>query len=65
MRDRYTTQDYHKVTDEVKADWDLRGAVEDARLLFAVGRVVADGDTWPEWKPGTEFKAVRDAALKR
>ena len=30
MRDRYTTQGYHKVTDEVRADWDLSGAVEDA-----------------------------------
>lgn len=65
MRDRYTTQDYHKVTDEVKADWDLAGAVEDARLLFAVGKAVAEGGSWPEWKVGTEFKAVRDAMLKR
>lgn len=65
MRDRYTTQDYHKVTDEVKSDWDLAGAVEDARLLFAVGRMVADGEVWPEWKAGTEFRAIREAARKR
>jgi Zn-dependent M28 family amino/carboxypeptidase len=62
-RDAYTTHDYHKVSDDVKADWDLRGAVEDAALLTAVGRAVADGDRYPAWKPGTEFKARREAAL--
>jgi Zn-dependent M28 family amino/carboxypeptidase len=64
MRDRYTAEDYHKVTDEVKADWDLSGAVEDAQLLFAVGLAVAQGTTFPEWKAGTEFRAVRAARPK-
>ena len=64
MRDRYTAEDYHKVTDEVKADWDLSGAVEDAQLLFGVGLAVAQGTAYPEWKPGTEFRAVRAARLK-
>jgi len=65
MRDRYTTQSYHKVTDDVKADWDLSGAVEDAQLLFGVGLAVAQGSAYPEWKPGTEFRAVRENRLKR
>ena len=59
-RDEYTANDYHKPSDEVKPDWDLSGAVEDLKLLFAVGYRVANGTTWPEWKPGTEFKAVRE-----
>jgi Zn-dependent M28 family amino/carboxypeptidase len=65
MRDRYTANDYHKVTDEVKADWDLRGAVEDVDLLTAVGAVVANGTSYPRWKPGTEFKAVRETRRPR
>ena len=64
MRDRYTAEDYHKVSDDVKADWDLSGAVEDAQLLFGVGLAVAQGDAYPEWKPGTEFRATRAARLK-
>lgn len=64
-RDEYTTNDYHKPSDEIKPDWDLGGAVEDLRLLFRVGYRVANGDTWPEWKAGTEFKAIREAALKK
>ncbi len=64
MRDLYTTNDYHKVSDEVKADWDLSGAVEDVELLTAVGKAVANGSVYPEWKPGTEFKAVRERSRK-
>jgi len=59
----YTANDYHKVTDEVKPDWDLSGAVEDTRLLFHVGWLVAEGKTWPAWKDGSEFKARREQAL--
>jgi Zn-dependent M28 family amino/carboxypeptidase len=63
-RDEYTENDYHKPSDEVKPDWDLAGAVEDLRLLFQVGYRVAQDDKFPEWKPGTEFKAKRDAMMK-
>jgi Zn-dependent M28 family amino/carboxypeptidase len=55
-RDEYTTRDYHKVTDEVKPDWDLSGAVEDLQLLLAVGYRVAQEGRLPEWKPGSEFR---------
>lgn len=64
-RDEYTNNDYHNVSDEVKPDWDLSGAVDDARLFFQLGQRVAQDQQWPEWKPGTEFKAKRDAMLKR
>jgi Zn-dependent M28 family amino/carboxypeptidase len=63
-RDEYTTNDYHKVSDEVKSDWDLSGAVEDLKLLFAVGYRVSEAEAWPEWKEGTEFKAKREAMLR-
>jgi Zn-dependent M28 family amino/carboxypeptidase len=62
-RDEYTEKDYHKVSDEIKADWDLAGAVEDTSLLFQVGYRVAQEEKYPEWKPGTEFKAKREAML--
>ena len=64
-RDEYTEKDYHAPSDEVKPDWDLSGAAEDAQLLFAVGYRVANADRMPEWKTGNEFKAKRDAMLKR
>ena len=62
-RDEYTSTDYHAPSDEVKPDWDLAGAVEDAQLLFLVGYRVANADRMPEWKPGNEFRAVREKML--
>ena len=62
--DEYTERDYHKVSDDVKPDWDLSGAIEDLELLRQVGLRVANGTRWPEWKPGTEFKARRDEMLR-
>ena len=64
-RDEYTSNDYHAPSDEVKPDWDLTGAADDADLFFAVGYRVANADKFPEWRPGNEFKAKRDAMLKR
>jgi Zn-dependent M28 family amino/carboxypeptidase len=63
--DEYDSTDYHQVTDEVHTDWDLSGAVQDVQLLFEVGYEVANGDKFPEWKPGSEFKAKRDSMLKK
>ena len=60
---QYNTNDYHKVTDEIKPGWDLSGEMQDMQLLFNVGLDVANGARYPEWKPGTEFKAKRDAML--
>jgi len=64
-REEYDKNDYHSPTDEVKPDWDLSGAVEDAQLLLVIGHRVAQGDKFPEWKPGTEFKAKREETLKK
>ncbi len=64
-RREYTERDYHKPSDEVKPDWDFTGAVDDVQLLVQVGYRVAQGDKYPEWKPGTEFKARREEMLRR
>jgi Zn-dependent M28 family amino/carboxypeptidase len=64
-RDDYTDHDYHAPSDEVKPDWDLSGAAQDAQLLFAVGYRVANADKLPEWKPGNEFRAKRQEMLAR
>lgn len=62
--DDWEAHDYHQPSDEVRPDWNLDGAAQDTDLLFAVGYRVANADTLPEWKPGNEFKAKRDAMMK-
>jgi Zn-dependent M28 family amino/carboxypeptidase len=63
-RDEYTDHDYHKVSDEIKPDWDLTGAVDDAQLLMMIGYRVAQADKFPEWKAGSEFKIKRDEMMR-
>jgi len=63
--DEYDLKDYHQVTDEIHPDWDLSGAVQDVDLLFDVGYEVANGDQFPEWKPGNEFKPKRDEMMRK
>lgn len=64
VRAAYIANDYHKPTDEVKPDWDMTGIVDDTRLLFGVGLEVANGDTWPTWSAGSEFRAAGEARLR-
>jgi Zn-dependent M28 family amino/carboxypeptidase len=54
---------YHQPTDDLTAEWDFSGAVEDARLLFYLGAKVADTPLAPSWRPGDEFEAARRKAL--
>jgi Zn-dependent M28 family amino/carboxypeptidase len=56
---------YHQPSDEYSDDWDLRGAVDDARLFFYAGLIVARQPDLPRWVPGDEFEAARKAALQQ
>ena len=62
-RDEYTAKDYHKVSDQIKPDWDLAGAVDDAQLLLIIGHRISQADAFPTWKSGSEFKATRDKVM--
>ena len=64
-REQWSNVDYHQPSDVVKSDWDLTGAAEDGKVLFAVGYRVANAARFPEWKNGNEFKATRDKMLGR
>ncbi|MBS0590297.1 MAG: M28 family peptidase, partial [Proteobacteria bacterium] len=65
--DDYTGRCYHQPCDAYTADWKLDGAVQDVDLMYDIGRDLANSTRWPEWKPGSEFKALRDqsAASRR
>jgi Zn-dependent M28 family amino/carboxypeptidase len=64
-RDEYTAKHYHQPSDEVDPTWDLSGAVQDVQLLFELGYEVANGDKFPEWKTGSEFRAKRETMPKK
>ncbi len=56
----YVTNRYHQPGDEYSASWDLSGAAQDGGMLLELGMKLANSKVWPEWKAGSEFKAVRD-----
>ena len=59
-REEYTANDYHAVSDEVKPDWDLSGALDDLTFMYQMGARLAAGDAWPEWSATSEFRAIRE-----
>jgi Zn-dependent M28 family amino/carboxypeptidase len=56
----YTADKYHQPADEFDPNWDPKGFEADGTLLFELGERLAKSRVWPEWKAGSEFKAIRD-----
>jgi Zn-dependent M28 family amino/carboxypeptidase len=52
----YGAKNYHQVSDEVRPDWDLSGAAEDAQWLLHAGWLVAQNDRRPAWSEDAEFR---------
>jgi len=50
---------YHQTCDAWNANWDLRVAAMDVELFHTIIRDLGDSRRWPQWKPGSEFRAVR------
>jgi Zn-dependent M28 family amino/carboxypeptidase len=58
----YTVNRYHQPSDEYSDDWNWDGIVQDVEMYYALGRLLADSDQWPNWNEGDEFRAIRDKA---
>ena len=63
--DEFDSTDYHQVTDEVRSRLGPLRRVQDVQLLFEVGYQVANGDKFPEWKSGSEFRVKGSASRGR
>ncbi|HYD73784.1 MAG TPA: M28 family metallopeptidase [Candidatus Binatia bacterium] len=59
LNEAYVANNYHKPSDEVTPEWNMSGGVEDLQLLYAVGRGLADNNSWPQWRANAEFRAAR------
>ena len=56
----YVTNHYHARSDEYNPNWTFEGGIQDMELLFLIGKKLAFESSWPAWKPGSEFKAIRE-----
>jgi Zn-dependent M28 family amino/carboxypeptidase len=65
LEDKYTAENYHQPSDEFDpATWTCDGAMQDLKVFFRLGKRLAFSSTWPKWKEGSEFKAIREATNK-
>lgn len=55
----YTNHRYHQPSDEYRADFDLNGAVQLARVVLRLGLAVANAAERPQWNADAEFRTVR------
>ena len=60
----YIEKHYHKPSDEIRGDWDMRGAMEDLEIYHTIGQGIANSRDWPKWYPGNEFKAIREQSMQ-
>jgi len=63
--DDYVAKRYHKPSDEYDPAWDVSGTLQDLVLYYDVGLAVANDPSWPQWREGSEFRAIRDASRGR
>jgi len=64
LQDDYIAHRYHRPSDEYDSTWSFEGGLQDMQLLFNIGKRLAFETTWPQWKQGSEFKAIRDQSNK-
>ncbi|HET6536855.1 MAG TPA: M28 family metallopeptidase [Sphingopyxis sp.] len=58
--DNYTAHHYHAPSDDVQVITSWDGIMADLRLYYAVGRMLAMTQAWPNWLQGDEFRKARD-----
>jgi Zn-dependent M28 family amino/carboxypeptidase len=59
----YVKNRYHQPTDVYDMRWNFDGVTQNVKAFYALGEKLADSDTWPVWKDGSEFKAIREKSL--
>ena len=54
----YNARCYHQPCDAFDASWTAQGAAQEANVAFALGRELANGNSWPDWTDQA-FRAKR------
>jgi Zn-dependent M28 family amino/carboxypeptidase len=55
---------YHTPKDQFDPGWDLRGIADDIEISYDVGAQLAGSRDWPNYRPGTAYRFVRDTSRK-
>jgi Zn-dependent M28 family amino/carboxypeptidase len=62
----YRHDRYHQQADEFDAaTWNLAGMAQDVTAIYRVGLELAGSRDWPNYRPTSEFRSIRDASAAR
>ncbi|MBB5396519.1 M28 family metallopeptidase [Mucilaginibacter sp. AK015] len=61
----YNEQHYHQPSDEYSEAMDTKGMAQTANLMYQLGVKLSNETTFPGWKKGSEFKAIRDKMMAK
>jgi len=61
--DDYNDNRYHQPSDNYSADMDASGMTQIANMMYNIGYKLSNETTFPGWKKGSEFKAIRDKSM--
>ena len=56
----YRDDAYHGPDDEYDPNWNWSGVMQDLRLFWRLGEMLATTEDWPNWYEGDEFRRARD-----
>jgi Zn-dependent M28 family amino/carboxypeptidase len=63
--EKWIMENYHKPSDNYDPDiWKFEGMTDDIKIFFEVGYNLSMSEEFPEWKPGSPFKPLRDMMMK-
>ncbi len=60
LAEDYTSNHYHSRADEFNPQWTFEGGLQNMDMLFLIGKKLAFETSFPKWKAGSEFKAIRE-----
>jgi Zn-dependent M28 family amino/carboxypeptidase len=64
--EKWIMANYHKPTDNYEPDkWKFDGMIEDIKVYFEVGYKLSIIKEFPDWKPGSPFKSIRDEMMRK
>jgi hypothetical protein len=64
--EKWVKENYHKPSDNYEPDkWNFEGMIEDVKVYFEVGYNLSIIKDFPDWKPGSPFKSVRDRMMQK
>jgi Zn-dependent M28 family amino/carboxypeptidase len=64
--ENWINENYHKPSDNFEpGKWNFDGMIEDVKVYFEVGYNLSITKDFPDWKPGSPFKAARDKMMQK